>query len=170
MDDSKEWQRTLDGQDFVVSTSRDLPHAFVQHAFAQPDMYWATPLPAARLQTMLAHSCTLGLYAVGPGSTRTPIGMARLLTDHATLVYLTDVYLADAYRGRGLGTWMVRCCRDVALALPELRFVMLLTGSEQAQRFYRRELGLEVVGVAEQLVAMGARRPSLQAAAAAEAD
>lgn len=99
-----EWKRTAGPHEFVISTARDLlPHAFVQEAFNNKAMFWAKPMSAADLETMLNNSCTLGLYRVGSNNSLTAVGMARLVTDFVTLAYLTDVYLQDDTRGLGLG-------------------------------------------------------------------
>lgn len=163
-----QWKRTVDAEEFLISTDKALlPHSFVQEAFADDAMFWAKPVAAENLKTMLDNSCTLGLYKVGSEGALTPVGMARLVTDFATLAYLTDVYLREDTRGLGLGKWLVHCCREVALDMPELRFMLLLTGSEQAQQLYRRECGMERFGDEHALAAMGARRTKLAEAAAA---
>lgn len=160
----REWQRSTStpGQIFVISTARTLPHNFVQKAFDDPAMYWAKPIAPEQMKTMLDDSCTLGMYEVR-GAEREPIGMARMITDHVTFAYLTDVYLIEAFRGRGLGQWLIECCREVVLAIPSLRRVILLTDSEQAKQLYRRELGMCVAGIEETTVAMTARQAKLQA-------
>lgn len=183
MDDVKEWHQTLNGQTFTISTAPTLPHAFIQQAMSTEAMYWAKPISSTKnLQKLLDNSCTLGLYINDITTTntniddsndvskqeenRTPIGMARMVTDHVTLAYLTDVYVHDAYQGLGLGKWLVRCCRAIAMDMSDLRFMVLLTGSQQAEAFYRRELGMQVFGRELQLSAMGARKPALEEAAA----
>ncbi len=35
------------------------------------------------------------------------IGFARVITDRATYAYLADVYILNAYQGRGLGKWLI---------------------------------------------------------------
>jgi GNAT superfamily N-acetyltransferase len=37
------------------------------------------------------------------------IGFARIISDYATFAYLTNDYILEAYRGRGLGKWMMEC-------------------------------------------------------------
>lgn len=39
-----------------------------------------------------------------------------MVSDRATFAYLADVFVVPAYRGRGLGKWLVSCVR----AHPEL--------------------------------------------------
>lgn len=52
---------------YLISTSPSkLSHAFINASFASKEMYWAKPLPARELDLMLAHSLTLGLYALSP--------------------------------------------------------------------------------------------------------
>ncbi|KAH7070102.1 acetyltransferase [Paraphoma chrysanthemicola] len=162
-----QWQCAIDSDTFLISTDkRLLPLAFVQEAFATEAMFWAKPISDEALRTMLDNSCTLGIYKVDNGDQKIPIGMARMLTDYTTLAYLTDVYLDDSYRNLGLGKWIVRCCREIVMEMKDLRFMVLLTASEQAQNLYRRELGMSLLDGREQpLTCMGARSSKLAEAA-----
>jgi hypothetical protein len=164
-----QWERTLASETFLISTAPDLlPHSFVSQAFATEDMFWTQKVSDEAIQTMLRNSCTLGVYKISDGGKREPIGMARMVTDYTTLAYLTDVYLQDAYRSLGLGKWIIRCCREIVLEYSDLRFMVLLTGSEKAQRLYRTELGMgSLDGREQKLVCMGARKEKLAEAAAA---
>jgi ribosomal protein S18 acetylase RimI-like enzyme len=168
--DSKEWQRTVNSQDFLISTAKGiLPIEFVQDVFDNPDVFWAKRSSAANTKTMLDNSCSLGLFRVQDG-TNLPIGMARVVTDYVTLAYLTDVFVLDEYRSFGLGKWLIHCCRDIMRDIPDLRWSLLMTGNEQAQRFYRRELGMELLGshADETVSAMGARKAHIPTASAAD--
>ncbi|MEK6702073.1 MAG: GNAT family N-acetyltransferase [Planctomycetota bacterium] len=53
-------------------------------------------------------------------------GFARVISDQATFAYLCDVVVAPEYRGKGLGTWMVRSILGDA-RLQGLRRFCLLT-------------------------------------------
>ncbi|KAF1941723.1 hypothetical protein EJ02DRAFT_193881 [Clathrospora elynae] len=163
-----QWQRTMASKTYLISSDRSLlPHAFVQQAFATDAMFWAKPLPSDEaLKTMLDNSLTLGIYEISE-VTKIAIGMARMITDYTTLAYLTDVYLLPAHQGQGLGKWVIACCRDICLEMEQLRFMVLLTGSEEAQKLYRQELGMQKLDSAEEpLVCMGVRRGKLADAAA----
>ncbi|KAF2029889.1 acetyltransferase [Setomelanomma holmii] len=163
-----QWERTIGSDTFLISTQRGLlPHSFVHEAFATEAMFWAQPLSDETLRAMLDSSCTLGLYKVGSNDEKTPIGMARMITDYTTLAYLTDVYLEDSYRNLGLGKWMIHCWREIVMEMKDLRFMVLLTGSEKAQNLYRRELGMSLLDGREQaLTCMGARKTKLAEVAA----
>lgn len=160
-----QWEQTIEGKTFHMSSDQTLlPHSFVQEAFATEAMYWTKPISSDQaLRVMLSNSLTLGLYILSDdGTNKTPVGMARMVTDYTTLAYLTDVYIQPSYRALGLGRWIIHCCREIVLELPDLRFMVLLTGSEQAQQLYRKELGMQRLdGVEQPLVCMGARRPKL---------
>ena len=40
------------------------------------------------------------------------VGFARVVTDLATFAYVADVFVVDAYRGRGLSKWLMECILD----------------------------------------------------------
>ena len=164
-----QWERAIGTKTYLISTDRSLlSHAFVQEAFATEAMFWAKPLSSIGLSTMLDNSLTLGLYHISD-DIKTPVGMARMITDYATLAYLTDVYIAPEHQGQGVGKWLIACCREICIKMPHLRFMVLLTGSEQAQALYRKELGMaKLDGVeVEGLTCMGARKTGLAEAAGA---
>lgn len=164
--ESKQWQRTINGEDFLVSTSRQLlPDEFVQSAFDHPDVYWAKKPSAETTKKMLDNSLTLGLYKMNTSTssmpskdTTTPIGLARLITDHVTFAYLTDVFILDDFRKLGLGKWLVHCCRDLMAGIPDLRWMVLFTASEGVARMYQKELGMQQLGKSKDgLISLGAR-------------
>jgi ribosomal protein S18 acetylase RimI-like enzyme len=164
-----QWERAMGAHTYLISSERSLlPHSFVQEAYATDAMFWAKPLPSTNLSTMLDNSLTLGVFVISDGVKRA-VGMARMITDYTTLAYLTDVYIVPEHQGQGMGKWLIRCCREVCIGMEHLRFMVLLTGSEQAQALYRRELGMakldgeEIAG----LTCMGARRTGLSEAASA---
>lgn len=123
-------------------------------------MYWAKPLESAEsMELMLQSSQTIGLYKLEPESDApfdgnahltpsmvTQIGMARLLTDRVTVAYLTDMYVAPAYQGRGLASWMLSYVKSILLTLPDLRRLLLLTSATGKGRgFYSREMDMKII-------------------------
>jgi len=66
--------------------------------------YWAEGIPAATVAKSIEHSLCFGLF---DGDRQ--IGFARAISDYATIAYLGDVFVADEYRGRGLGRWLIDC-------------------------------------------------------------
>lgn len=147
-----EWTRAA----FRISTNRaELPLDDVLALLH--DTHWAGAMTADVLGVAVRNSVCFGVYE---GDRL--VGFARAVSDLATYAYLTDVIIAPAARGQGLGEWLVRCI----LAHPDLqglRRIALL--SRDAGEFYER-LGftrgsgdrayLEVLGPKP-----GARRPAM---------
>lgn len=65
--------------------------------------YWATGRPRDVVIRSLAGSLCFGLYHADR-----QIGLVRVVTDRATFAYVCDVYVLDAYRGQGLGKWLMQ--------------------------------------------------------------
>jgi len=91
-----------------------LDRDFIHHWLADVS-YWAQGRPRDVVDTSIEHSVCFGVYEGGQqiGSDR-QVGFARLVTDQATFAWLCDVFIAEAYRGRGLGKWLIGCISDYA--------------------------------------------------------
>lgn len=68
------------------------------------DSYWAKGIPRATVERSLAKSLC---FALLDGDRH--IGFARVISDHATIAYLGDVFVLPEYRGRGLAKWLMEC-------------------------------------------------------------
>jgi N-acetylglutamate synthase-like GNAT family acetyltransferase len=83
--------------------------------------YWAKDIPLALVRKAIEHSLCFGLYDEQSGA---QIGFARVISDYATYSYLADVFILEAYRGRGLSKWLMRCILDhPELQLPRTFFL-----------------------------------------------
>ncbi|KAF2741849.1 hypothetical protein M011DRAFT_497865 [Sporormia fimetaria CBS 119925] len=171
--ETRQWQQTVKGATFLVSTSKDLlPHSFVQSVFENPAVYWAKKPSQATTKKLIDNSCTLGLYTINEPTavpaleTTTPIGIARMVTDYTTFAYLTDVFIIDEFRRFGLGKWLIRCCREVILEeMEDFRWLLLFTGNEQHAHMYQREFGMQQLGRSPTgLFSLGAKREQIEAA------
>jgi GNAT superfamily N-acetyltransferase len=76
------------------------------------DSYWASERSGDVIDRSLDHSLTFSLFHGGQ-----QVGMARAITDQATVAWLCDVYIEPAHRGGGLGEWLV----SVVVDHPELQ-------------------------------------------------
>ena len=82
--------------DYVVSTDRSrIDVAAVHHFLA--NSYWSPGIPEETLRRAIAGAICFGVYRG-----REQVGFARVITDRATYAYLSDVFIVDAHRGRGL--------------------------------------------------------------------
>lgn len=101
----------------------ELVHDFLNRS------YWAAGVSRQVVARSLAGSLVFGVY-----SGAEQVGMARVITDQATFAYLTDLFILEAHRGRGLGRWLVQSIHAHP-TLQGLRRWMLVT--HDAQEFYR---------------------------------
>lgn len=76
------------------------------------DAYWCRNIPFEVMERSIANSFPFGLFKEDE-----QIGFARVITDFATYAYIGDVYVEEAYRGQGLGVWMM----EVIMDHPELQ-------------------------------------------------
>lgn len=64
--------------------------------------YWAQGRPREKIELSLKNSLAFGIY---DGIRQ--IGLARVVTDYATVAWLCDVFIHEDYRGRGIGKWLM---------------------------------------------------------------
>jgi len=95
--------------------------------------YWALGRPRATILRSIEGSICFGVHA---GSRQ--VGFARVITDRATFGWLCDVFIDEAWRGRGLGAWLV----ETIVAEPELAGLRrLVLATRDAGELYRRHGG-----------------------------
>jgi GNAT superfamily N-acetyltransferase len=71
-------------------------HDFLTHS------YWAENIPVEIVQRSIEGSLCFGVF-----DGEKQVGFARMITDKATFAYLADVFIIEAYRGRGLSKWLM---------------------------------------------------------------
>jgi GNAT superfamily N-acetyltransferase len=121
-----EWRR--DGYEISDDPSRlDLDAV---HRFLAGESYWAGGIPRATLERAVANSLCFGVYRDGRQA-----GFARVISDRATYAYLCDVFVETAYRGGGVGKWLMECIVSHP-DLQGLRRFCLMT--RDAHELYRR--------------------------------
>jgi GNAT superfamily N-acetyltransferase len=92
--------------------------------------YWAQDRPRSVTERAVRHSLCFGLY-----DGERQIGFTRVVTDCATFAWLCDVFVEEAYRGRGLGHWLV----ETTLSHPDLQgFRRWLLATRDAHELYRQ--------------------------------
>jgi ribosomal protein S18 acetylase RimI-like enzyme len=92
--------------------------------------HWGGGVTRDVLERSIENSVCVGVY---DGARQ--LGFARAVTDLATYAYLTDVIVAPAARGRGVGSWMVQVLVEHP-DLQGLRRMALLT--RDAQTLYEK--------------------------------
>lgn len=71
------------------------------------------------------------------------IGLARLITDCVTVVWLTDVYVLPEWQGRGLGSWLNQCIKEWVDMMPHLRRLSLIAQEGRMEQTYAKVFGTE---------------------------
>jgi GNAT superfamily N-acetyltransferase len=111
--------------------------------------YWANDRPRDVIEAAFRNSLPFGLYDRSAGGRQ--VGFARVITDKVNFSWIADVWLEPALRGRGVGTWMMRCI----LEHPDVINTRQTLATRDAHDFYeklgfvRREVLRRYPGVAE---------------------
>ena len=90
--------------DYEIS---DDPHRLdvdVIHGFLANESYWSRGIPRAIVERAIRNSLCLGVYH---GTAQ--VGFARIVTDRATFALLSDVFILEPHRGKGLSKWLMGC-------------------------------------------------------------
>ncbi|KAE8453400.1 hypothetical protein EG329_010261 [Mollisiaceae sp. DMI_Dod_QoI] len=141
-----EWYR----DNLLISTNPSLIQpAAVNSAFGSDMMHWCKPVDEALLKKMLDNSLCFGVYELPSSSAEIAgrasprqIGLARLVTDHVSTAYLTDVYIVKEHQGKGIGKWLIQCVNETLETWPELRWALLVNTGPT--KFYEETLGMTV--------------------------
>jgi GNAT superfamily N-acetyltransferase len=115
---------------YWVSDDPSLIDVLRVHGWISGESYWAVGQPFEVMARSLQHSLALGLFS--PEDVL--VGFARLVTDRATFAWLCDVFVDAAYRGRGLGTFLV----SAATGHPDVAGVRQVLMAHPDRSLYRR--------------------------------
>jgi GNAT superfamily N-acetyltransferase len=121
--------------EYTISTDRSRIDVAAVHAFLT-QTYWSPGIPESVVRRAIEGSITFGIY-----HGREQVGFARVITDRATYAYLSDVYVLEAHRGRGLAKWLM----DVVMSHPELQGLRRLALSTRDAHALYAQFGFEVV-------------------------
>lgn len=82
--------------------------------------YWASDRDRDTVQRSIEHSHPYGVYA--PGGEQ--VALARATTDFTTYAWIGDVVVDDAWRSKGIGTWLMGVVVDHLSAMGVPRIVL----------------------------------------------
>jgi GNAT superfamily N-acetyltransferase len=118
-----------DPDEFTISSDPAVVDVDAVHAYLCTS-YWAEDIPRDIVARAIANSIPFSVWH----RTR-QVGFARVVTDRATFAYLSDVYVLEAYRGRGLA----RRLMDAVMAHPDLQGLRRFSlTTRDAEGLYRR--------------------------------
>jgi GNAT superfamily N-acetyltransferase len=115
---------------YIISTDASrLDRQFVW-SFLRTTYWWPDDAKFAIVDRAIKNSLCFGLWS--PAGEQA--GFARAVTDRARFAWLSDVFVVDQHRGRGLGVWLVQ----TMVEHPDLRGLRLLLGTSDAHGLYER--------------------------------
>jgi GNAT superfamily N-acetyltransferase len=87
--------------EFLLSTDCGRLDLDAIHGFLT-GCYWAKGIPREVVARSVQNSLCFGVYKQDR-----QVGFARAISDFATFAYIADVFVLEAFRGQGLGKWMM---------------------------------------------------------------
>jgi GNAT superfamily N-acetyltransferase len=87
-----------------VSTSKELLDLDLISDFLSNQSYWAK----GRSRQIIAKSIEISLCFGVYDSENNQLGFARVISDYAVFAWLLDVFILEAYRGQGLGKFLMK--------------------------------------------------------------
>ncbi len=92
--------------------------------------YWAKDLSFACIKKSIKNSRAYGLYYEGE-----QIGFAKVLSDQSRFAYLSDVFILEEYRGKGLAIFLIKSI----LNDPKLKHVAKwMLATKDAHNLYKK--------------------------------
>jgi GNAT superfamily N-acetyltransferase len=119
-----EWKR--DG--YLITDELDRVNLDAIHGWLS-DSYWAKGRPREVMVQAIPNSLCFSLY-----SGDRQIGFARAVTDKATFSWICDVIIDPAFRGQGLGKWLMAC----VTGHPDIENTKQILKTRDAHRLYEK--------------------------------
>ncbi len=123
-------QEKYAGEYFVSSDPAKLDLPFL-HDWLCNGSYWSKGIPFKLVERLVQNSLCFGVYH----QSGKQVGFGRVVTDYTTFAWVTDVFIIDEYRGKGLSLLLMNCILDH----PEMRVLRRwLLGTDLAHGLYRK--------------------------------
>jgi len=119
---------TVNFKEYVITTDKSRMKVRDVHQWISEQSYWAKGIPFNTFRKSFDHS-----YCIGALAGDRQIAFARLITDYAVFGYLADVYVEEAYRGKGISKKMMEILFGLDW-VKNLRGIKL--GTKDAQGLY----------------------------------
>ncbi|MFB3925912.1 MAG: GNAT family N-acetyltransferase [Syntrophales bacterium] len=119
-----EWIR----DDYLVSTDKKMLSTDAVFEFMSRS-YRSASRSYREVEKSIENSICYGMYHHGR-----QIGFARVVSDLSTVYFLSDVFVIEEYRGKGLGKWLLECITNT----PDLKNLIGFLATRNAQGLYRK--------------------------------
>ena len=84
-------------ENYLLTTDKSKMDSVAIHDFLSNHSDWSKNIPFEIVKTSIDNSLNFGLFYK-----QQQIGFARVISDLSTIAYLGDIYIIEAYRGKGL--------------------------------------------------------------------
>ena len=119
-----QWKR----RNYLISDSKKkLDVDFIHRSLRTS--YWAQNRTKRTVKKTIENSLYFGVYTKGQ-----QIGFCRAVTDYCTFTWVADVFIDPAFRGKGLGVWMMKCF----VKHPKIKNTMHMLGTKDAHKLYEK--------------------------------
>ena len=98
-----EWHK----ETYTITTDKSRLDLGMIHHFLYTTAHWAVGRPMRIVRKSIENSLCFGVY-----DGENQVGFARMVTDGATVGWICDMFIMPAYRGSGLGRWLVECMME----------------------------------------------------------
>jgi len=114
--------------DFTISTEKCLLSVKEIHEFLTRN-HGAASRTHAEIEKSIENSLCFGMYRKGK-----QVGFARIISDFTTVYFLSDFFILEEFRGKGLGKWMLECITGYT----ELKNLIGFLATRNAHGLYRK--------------------------------
>jgi GNAT superfamily N-acetyltransferase len=123
---------------YRISTDKEKLDISLIHTFLSDESYWAAGRSLQSVKTSIQNSICFGVY----DSEDQQVGLARVVTDFATILWICDLFIIKEHRGKGLGKHLIKTINE----LPHFKKVRrYLLATRDAHSLYRKYGGFEVL-------------------------
>ncbi len=119
-----EWRK----DEYLITDDRSKVQLDIVHRLLAAT-YWGSRRPIDVVERMVAGSICFSLYH---GARQ--IGFGRAVTDSATFTWVADIVVEPAYRGSGLGLWIMECLGEH----PAINGTQMVLQTRDAHGLYER--------------------------------
>ena len=100
--------------------------------------YWAKDIPIDIVETAIDNSLCFGVF----NTSGNQVAFARMITDTATFAYLSDVFVLEEHRGKGISKWLMQ----EILAHPKLQGIRRMALATSDAHGLYQQFGFKSLG------------------------
>ena len=116
--------------EYYISTDKSKIDVAAVHDYLCNRSYWAQGRSIERVRKSIENSTCFGMY----DDEDRMLGFARVVSDQVVFAYLMDVFIFEAFRGKGLGKALVKH----VVEYPDFQVRLWFLGTKDAHGLYEK--------------------------------